>query len=281
VVVFFGNSFGQWGEVVGRDGVAYAAWLDHIARGGAIVIQPVLPAAQATRPQSWSAGLAAALRQALTELERDDTLLPAARPDIERLVMVGHGQGAVIAANLAGEWFERRLPAPRALLLLMPQDPAGILNAASLAAIPRDTQTLVVTADRGGSYDDPAEIRLWDGTAQIPSTWRNRLVITGDTYGDPALVVDMRAPLTGGPDGAIDALDWYGSWKWLDGLTACAWSGLDCAYALGGTPRQTSLGSWSDGQPVNPARLSDELVRPRRWLGYLPAVSRDYRPPRR
>ena len=115
------------------------------------------------------------------------------------------------------------------------------------------------------TYDDPVEVLLWDGTAQLLGTWRNRLVMASDTHGRPALGADFATPFSGGPGGTTDALDWYGPWKWLDGLLACAFSGLDCAYAFGGTARQIAMGHWSDGHPVNPARLADGPRRARTW----------------
>ncbi len=274
VVVFLGDAAGDEVE-------AYRAWLEHIARGGAIVLVPALPEGNGASPAGWTTGAATVLRQALDLLEREAAGRLPAPPDRERLTYAGHGQGAIRAANLAGAWFEAQLPAPRALLLVTPQDRAGLLPAAGLAGLPRDTQTLFVVTDRGGADDDPAEVLLWDSSAHVPGMWRNRLVVAGDAHGQPALVADFHLPETGGPSGWPDAIDWYGPWKWLDGLLACALGGLDCATAFGGTPRQLSLGTWSDGQPVRPARLAPNPVRARTWAAYLPAVSRDYRTGRR
>jgi hypothetical protein len=55
--------------------------------------------------------------------------------------------------------------------------------------------------------------------------------------------------------GTIDALDWYGTWKLLDALTDAAFHGTHREIALGGTPAETSMGTWSDGVPVKPMRV--------------------------
>jgi dienelactone hydrolase len=47
-----------------------------------------------------------------------------------------------------------------------------------------------------------------------------------------------------------DALDFYGYWKWFDGLSDAAFYGRNREYALGNTPQQRYMGVWSDGQPV-------------------------------
>ena len=50
--------------------------------------------------------------------------------------------------------------------------------------------------------------------------------------------------------GRIDALDFYGTWKLLDGLTDAAFHGTHREYALGNTAQQRFMGKWSDGVPV-------------------------------
>ncbi len=48
----------------------------------------------------------------------------------------------------------------------------------------------------------------------------------------------------------VDALDYYGTWKLFDGLCDAAFYGKDRQYALGNTPQQRYMGTWSDGVPV-------------------------------
>jgi hypothetical protein len=59
---------------------------------------------------------------------------------------------------------------------------------------------------------------------------------------------------------APDAYDWYGPWKWLDALMGCAFDGEWCEYALGNTPEQRSMGTWSDGTPVEEAVVTDQAA---------------------
>ena len=53
-----------------------------------------------------------------------------------------------------------------------------------------------------------------------------------------------------------DALDYFGTWKWLDALTDAAFRGEHREYALGNTPEQRFMGVWSDGVAVKEASVT-------------------------
>jgi pimeloyl-ACP methyl ester carboxylesterase len=55
----------------------------------------------------------------------------------------------------------------------------------------------------------------------------------------------------------VDALDFYGTWKLLDGLTDAAFYGKNRNYALGNTPEERFMGVWSDGTPVKELIVTD------------------------
>lgn len=57
--------------------------------------------------------------------------------------------------------------------------------------------------------------------------------------------------------GAPDALDFYGTWKLFDGLTDAAFYGRNRSFALGQTPEQRFMGTWSDGTPVKELIATD------------------------
>jgi pimeloyl-ACP methyl ester carboxylesterase len=61
---------------------------------------------------------------------------------------------------------------------------------------------------------------------------------------------DDGLPDLGGAGRTLDALDFYGTWKLFDGLTDAAFYGKNRNYALGGTPEQRFMGTWSDGTAV-------------------------------
>jgi pimeloyl-ACP methyl ester carboxylesterase len=55
---------------------------------------------------------------------------------------------------------------------------------------------------------------------------------------------------------AIDTLDFYGTWKFFDGLSDAAFYGTHREYALGNTPQQRFMGKWSDGTPVKESQVT-------------------------
>lgn len=52
------------------------------------------------------------------------------------------------------------------------------------------------------------------------------------------------------PVDGVDAADRYGIWKLSEALFACAFEGTWCDHALGNTPEQRFMGTWSDGVAV-------------------------------
>ena len=55
-----------------------------------------------------------------------------------------------------------------------------------------------------------------------------------------------------------DALDFYGYWKLFDALSDAAFYGRNREFALGNTPQQRYMGTWSDGRPVRELLVFDQ-----------------------
>src|SRR5690606_41858475 len=106
--------------------------------------------------------------------------------------------------------------------------------------------------------------------------------LLSDDHGAPARVADHRAPTAPGVliDGhllpgwlrgdavlelqfgrrgpmVVDALDYYGTWKLLDGLVDAVFHGVHREYALGNTPEQRFTGLWSDRVPVREPHVEE------------------------
>jgi hypothetical protein len=258
---------------------AYRAWLEHLARGGNVVIYPVYTGI-GLGPGQWSSRLSNTMGQAMKDLKTDETL--ASRIDLSSMTVAGHGQGATLAANLAADWFAEHLPLPRGLMLMMPRDPDGLLmDAARLSNMPADAKLVFVEGSETLGYDRDFEIDLWERSAHAPIDWRSRLLLQSDAYGSPGLEASFQAPYTGSFHGATNAFDWYGTWKWLDALIDCTFRGDHCAYAFGAGgefgrdhAQQTFMGFWSDGRMVKPAMASDGPPRPPKWKLLLPYVDK-------
>jgi hypothetical protein len=100
----------------------------------------------------------------------------------------------------------------------------------------------------------------------VPLEQRDLVTLVSDTHGVPWLLATHEQAEAASPDDAAyasiapDALDWYGTWKLLDALMGCAFDGEWCEYALGNTPEQRFMGTWSDGVPVAEALVSHPLT---------------------
>jgi hypothetical protein len=257
VVVFLGRP---------GDGLEpYWSWIRHTVLGGAAVV--ALTDYGPGAPNGWSDHAADALRAALFELAS----ISSTRVRTEQLAFVGHDGGASVAADLAATWYDRRLPEPKVLMMIEPKRAKAIVTG-DLQRTPNDTKVLFVALAEDSSHDAIAELLLWDGLRHVPGAWRQRLILHSDRHGLPSLVASGDTPLTDPPLGQIDALDWFGTWKWLDGLTECAFYGRYCEYALGDTSQQRFMGQWADGRPVRRAEFSEGPPRPDTSFAYLPAV---------
>ena len=127
-----------------------------------------------------------------------------------------------------------------------------------LSTIPATTRILLVTE----ADDQPATAAvelIWAELGGVPVDNRNVVQLVTDTHAWPPLRAVHLQALTGHDVGYLpDAFDWYGTWKWLDGLMGCAFEGEWCDHALGNTPEQRFMGTWSDGVPVTEAVVTDD-----------------------
>jgi pimeloyl-ACP methyl ester carboxylesterase len=232
------------------DSDGYAVWLNHLVRRGNILIFPVYQDRNSTDGTGYTENALAALKAALPRLE-DGT---HARPDLANFSLLGYSAGGVIAANLAARAEKSGLPVAKTLVAV---SPGGCSNCsilaihnftldqpAELATIPASTRLLLVVGNQDIIVGKSAASLIWQATGQIPAANKNYLEFDTDNYGTPGLVADH------GLATRHNAFNFYGTWKLYDALESCSIEGKWCEVALGNTPQQRSLGSWSDGTPV-------------------------------
>lgn len=244
------------------DPAAYGDWLNHLVQRGAIVIYPTYQAADA-----FVSGTDQYLANTVTGIRAATDALAADAPDAvdpNRVALAGHSVGGWLAAQYALAAADQRLPVPTALMSLMP---GGCELCSSVAAVLRipssldgtldpDTHALVFEVASDPVVGTGASDRIWRALSQLPADQRDRLVLSSDDHGRPALVAEHNTPETIGT-GQPDAYDYGAIWRVFDALMACAFDGNDCDVALGGGSAQTAIGDWSDGVPVAPLRESD------------------------
>jgi hypothetical protein len=265
------------------DRASYGAWIEHLVRKGHIVIYPRYQEGWWTRPDEMRASAVACVETAFARIADHGPV----RPEGERLAWIGHSLGGTMAANFAAGVAGLALPPPAVLMVVQPGG-AAAMPVRSLASIPSDTLTLVVTGDADRAVDDDAALLIAGQLGHVQRANFSFVTVRSDLRGTPDLLANHLSPaglipafpppLAALEDGVMrgvydaqvysaaqragvplapDALDYYGYWKLLDGLLDAAYRNQNRDYALGGAPQQRYMGQFSNGQPVTPILVSD------------------------
>jgi pimeloyl-ACP methyl ester carboxylesterase len=272
-VVVFGHG---WGAM---DPNYYGAWILHIVRRGHTVIVPRYQADLRTPVRDFTANALAATQRALDALRTPGHVAP----DERGLVFAGHSMGGLVSANLAARAAKGELPPPLALMAVepgktWPEASPIAFELDDLSVLPNSLLLLAVVGDDDDFVREVDARKVYLGASAVPRANRDYVRLMSDDHGAPTLVADHRAPTAPGQvagseplarpsfgprlgardDSSLgdrgpmvtDALDYYGTWKLLDGLLDAVFRGVNREYALGGTAEQRFMGRWSDGVPV-------------------------------
>lgn len=237
----------------------YSAWIEHIVKKGNIVVFPVYQAAAFTKPDEYTSNATRSVLSSLELLKGKDHVTP----DLNRFAIVGHSCGGMVASNIAALAAVSGLPVPKALMSI---EPGWVTTVPleDLSKIPADILLLTIVGDQDFTSGDKGAIKIFLETPQIPLDRKDFITMVSDYHGSPPLMADHFAPASRAPDvdlqsAAIpDALDYYCLWKLFDALTDAAFYGKNCEYALGNTPQQRFMGTWSDGTPIKEMIVTDK-----------------------
>ena len=212
------------------------------------------------------------------------------QPRLDETSYFGFSFGGIITADMTNRWKALRLPKPRAIFLDDPHDggPPPHYEVAldtSLAGIP-STARFVCHAGASGviSIVSPKDScnAVFPKLGQIPAANKSIVLTSNDSHGRPRLrAIHGVCAGPGAPDStppvgpySVDAYDWGFCWRSLDALRACALYGTDCQYALGDTPQNRYIGTWSDGVPIIGLKIQNHAP-----IRALPAPKRQPAPP--
>ncbi len=238
--------------------VLYGGWIEHLVRRGAVVLYPdyqevgVFSGGQ----EHYIDNMFAGVRDGLAEM----SLKP------ERVHVVGHSLGAVLAMVYSTTAAERGLPEGATLTMIEPggcRNCGGSFGFGVPVQLDRrllgDTLVSIVVGEDDSLVGDADALVLARMAANIPPDRQRLMLVQSDDHGQPALVADHLLPQTAGSGGEEDALDWYGLWRPFDALVACADAGQHCDVALGDSEVALSMGYWSDGTPVEHLSVRDPM----------------------
>ena len=248
----------------------YGAWIEHMTRRGRIVIAPRYQRDLLTPPANFLPNGLIAVRDALDVLSTSQTHV---RPDRTKFALMGHSAGGNLSAQMAAVAAEADLPEPKAVIAIMPGEVLSSKRP-DLANIPAKTLLVVVAGQKDLVVGDQRAREIFTNATAIPSDRKKFVLYRSDLRGTPQFRADHLAP-TGlqsrfdSGDGLfhsaqmaqceVNALDRSGFWRLADITLDAAFAGqtLDEATNRGDAFRH--LGYWSDGRPVLPAIVSDDL----------------------
>ena len=250
----------------------YGAWIEHLVRKGRIVIVPRYQRDWSTPPANFLPNALIAVRDGLHVLSTSPTHV---KPDRNKFAIIGHSAGGNLAAQMAAVASEADLPIPKAVISMCPGEVLASRGMPDLANIPASTLLVVVAGEKDLVVGDQRAREIFAETTSIPKDRKKYVLYRSDLRGYPRFRADHLAPTgahvrfdTG--DGLlpmaqmaqaeVNAFDTAGFWRMADLTIEAAFAGktLDEATDKGEAFRH--LGYWSDGRPVTPPLVGDDLT---------------------
>ncbi|MDB5284665.1 MAG: hypothetical protein JWO06_3740 [Bacteroidota bacterium] len=245
----------------------YGAFIRHLVQKGNIVIYPRYQRDINANTALYNDSCARGVQRALDTMQLPGHVLPR----LYNYFIVGHSVGGVLAANMTQLYATYNLPKPLATFSIEPGAPAlnGIILS-DYSSFPADVKYLVVIGSQDVIVGTSPGTMLYNSTTAVPTSHKNLVEIFPDTHGNPGVGSTHNEPLAYDSafnngetnlfiqlsSGVTDAVDYFCTWKLMDALMDCAANNQNCDVAFGDTPKQRSMGSWSDGTAVAPLKIT-------------------------
>jgi acetyl esterase/lipase len=273
----------------------YGAWIDHIVKRGNIVVFPVYQDSLRTPTYDFTPNAAAGIRSAIERLQSESGHVKP-QLDKVAVVGHSMGGVITANLGAQWQTFGIPQPKALMSVepgKTWTSSEATSVKLADMSLIGKDTLLLAVAGDRDRLVKDIDAKRIFKESTNILPQNKNFVVLVSDDHGSPALTASHFAPCAPNPQYAdptiggpfrqrlrqwmqerrqesgddspdftvagtwgIDALDFYGTWKLFDGLRDAAFYSRNREYALGNTPPQRFMGTWSDGTPVKELQVT-------------------------
>ncbi len=255
----------------------YMGLIRHLCRRGKIVLFPRFQGTGAMDEDYHSNIIRSVKDYLLQAFARKGTQV-----ERERVAIIGHGAGAVLAANVAASADYFGLPLPASLMLIMPHQRS--LKLLDLTGISRKTRMVVISGDHVDPVNDQTAREIYYAANRVSSDNKIFITVLSDHYGQPPLIADELAPLS--PERPlyerlvvrrrhefvkmfrersvagtlraqhIDAFDWFGIFRVFDALEHTL-AGQTSLNIFKNTPELRFMGYWSDGRKLKGLIVTD------------------------
>lgn len=241
------------------DPTAYQYWYAHmVLKGYTVIWAQYQNQYNSLDSWNWANNAADVMIDALARLDQADRVRPARNTQNKyRTAIVGHSLGGffgfVLAAKATRSWWTA-LPQPEVVVAIEP-GAKRLVPGEDYSRIPAATKVLMVSGEEDNINCVDQAVQIWGRMLQIPETNKNFVLVRSDVSGSPRQIANHFFPNTSGAEdtAAVDARDYFVTWKLSVAALNCAFKGTDCTTAFGnGSAPQTDMGAWSDGRPVTP-----------------------------
>lgn len=236
-------------------------FLRHIAKMGYTVIYPLYQYGGRTLPFGPQLSTAAnVVNLALHRIDTDPNHIPARRwPGGKvKIGVTGISRGGGMSINFATHSNQLNLPTMDAVVAFVPGK--GRMH----HRIDPRTKVVIVSAEEDETNGPLAPInahqQAWDSLYRHPCENKEYFIVHSDDHGMPNIVAKHDCHGSGSDRNnrfRLNALDFFGSWKWSVGTFNCQFRDTDCRYVFGKDSIAIYMGRWSDGTLVNPSAWVD------------------------
>jgi len=260
-----------------EDAEYYMGLIRHLCRSGKVVLFPRYQGTGAP-DEDYHTNIVWSIKDFLLQaFARQGTQI-----DSSRVTIIGHGAGAVLAANVAATADYFALPTPSALMIITPHQRS--LKLLDLTGISRQARLVVISGDATDPINDQTAREIYYAANRVRSVNKIFITVLSDYYGQPPLIADELAALS--PErplyerlvvrrrhefvksfrersvagtlraSHIDAFDWFAIFRVFDALeqTLAGQTGLKI---FKNTPELRFMGYWSDGRKLKGLIVTD------------------------
>lgn len=251
----------------GYNPVLYGKWIKHLVAQGNVVVYPryqknlIRPT-----PNKFARNAGDAVLEAMALISNEGRIVLRA----DRTIYIGHSYGGVTAANMGVDWKMLGIPKPGAMLLIQPgSGPVRHAVKKTYAGLPEDLLLVCVVGNKDLVVGDTFS-RLVMKTA-VHTSWRLMVEHYSEPYKGFLLGASHTEPYCMDRDldiglrnytvsrGAYvnrtNALDYYGYWKFADGLSDIIRGRASKDLVFGEWPSSRFMGHWFDGKAIRPLRI--------------------------